>query len=99
MNVWYCLACGVGLEPKNHYCDSCCEKLHKEAEEYEKREAARIAGKTIIEVHGIRTTVAELDEVRRRAPINVKKDGTYDLGRLGENGKIQDREPSYGDWG
>ena len=46
-------------------------------------------------LHGEWTTIREMDEVRRRVPLNVKKDGTYDLGRRSENGRIEEREPTY----
>ena len=39
---------------------------------------------------------ARLNEMDRRVILNHNiKEGTYDLGRRGENGKIQEREPDY----
>lgn len=38
---------------------------------------------------------ARLDEVTRRVIVKMNKDGTYVLGRRGENGKVQDRQPNY----
>lgn len=39
---------------------------------------------------------ARINELKRRVilPYN-RKDGGYYLGRMGENGKVQEREPSY----
>jgi ribosome-binding protein aMBF1 (putative translation factor) len=64
------------------------------------RDNSQIGMRTIINLHGVKTTKAEIDEVKRRVPLNIKTDGTYDLGRLMESGRVsENREPSYGDWG
>lgn len=41
-------------------------------------------------------SVKRIDEARRRVILPIPAaQGEYHLGRRGENGKIQDREPSY----
>ena len=47
-------------------------------------------------VEGEKTTKAQIDELCRRVVLpDHKADGGYYLGRRGENGKVQDREPTY----
>ena len=43
---------------------------------------------------GMKATKAQIDEVERRVVLNDNGQ-TYDVGRRGENGKIQEREPNY----
>ena len=41
------------------------------------------------------TSKNRVAELNRRVVMDMKKDGTYTVGRRGENGKIQDRAPDY----
>ena len=45
------------------------------------------------------TSENELKEVKSRVMMNLKQDGTYDLFRRNKYGKIEEKEPTYGDWG
>ena len=45
------------------------------------------------------TTENECKEVKSRVMLNYKGKGKgYDLGRINRYGKIEEREPSYGDY-
>lgn len=45
---------------------------------------------------GRQVSRARIDELNRRVVLNYNpNDGTYDVGRLGENGKIQEKAPDY----
>lgn len=52
---------------------------------------------TVVVGNGYKTTKSRIDELERRVilPYKGKEKGDYYVGRLGENGKVQEREPTY----
>lgn len=84
---WYCR-----IYEDGKLCCSSCEK---------KLKAGKLSNKsnvyikeTVILCDGMKATKAQIDEVERRVVLNDNGQ-TYDVGRRGENGKIQEREPNY----
>ena len=46
------------------------------------------------------TTRNEIKEVKSRVMLNYKGKGSdYDLGRINRWGRVEEKSPSYGDWG
>lgn len=91
MNAWYCYSCGKGLEPKEHYCDPCIKKL----KEHKGSSKVVTINKTYIPGYG-NVSDSRIKEMERRVILPYDApDGGYYVGRRGENGKIQEREPNY----
>lgn len=72
-------------------CDSCADKLSKGLIDNK----SNIYLKDVVYLEGFgKSSRAQIDEVQRRVVLN--DDGShYDVGRRGENGKIQERQPNY----
>ena len=76
-------------------CDSCYE--HKVKPQNDKYSKTYIRKTTYLDNYG-NVSNARLDELNRRIIVGKDKDGSDILCRIGENGKIQDRQPDYYDW-
>lgn len=103
------LAMGIPHKLFNMNCDTCKENVYEVRYEPEKdqwncpncRSFSAVDGVSFyargtvhIEGYGNEST-ARIDELKRRVVVKNNPDGTYVLGRRGENGKIQDRQPNY----
>lgn len=89
--VWYCYSCHKELKPRKHYCEACLEMLKG----YSEAGMGAILQYEHLEGYG-KVLTSRLKEMERRVIIPSKSDPTgYHCGRLGENGKIQEREPGY----
>lgn len=84
---WYCRCYEDGK-----LCCSSCEQKLKEGKICNRSNV--YIKETIILSDGLRTSRAQISEVERRVVLNDNGQ-TYDVGRRGENGKIQEREPNY----
>ena len=86
-----CNYCGIeSEEPKGYsrnFCDSCLS---------DKEIGVPKLIETVVLNGSYRTTKARIAELERRVMIPGKgPDGDYAIGRLGENGKVQEKEPDY----
>lgn len=92
MNVWFCQVCNKPLEPKEYYCDPCREQLLAYKP---KEQLPAMIGKVNLRGYG-NVSEKRLKELDRRVMLPDKDpNGGYFVGRKGENGKIQDKEPTY----
>jgi hypothetical protein len=87
-------------------CKSCQEwgkKYHKDVTcglcpdgPYENRGFNFSTPEVVVLNGSYKTTKSRVNELERRVVLNYdKKTGSYDVGRRGENGKIQERQPNY----
>lgn len=87
-----CIYCGFKKEKdgrawKRNYCDNCVRD--KEIG------FSHVRGTVFLRNYGSESS-ARIKEMERRVVLNYNpKDGSYDVGRLGENGKVQEKEPTY----
>ena len=84
---WYCR-----IDEDGKLCCSSCEKKLKEGKLSNK--ANVYVKEVVVLTDGFKATKAQIDEVGRRVILNDNGQ-TYDVGRRGENGKIQERQPNY----
>lgn len=95
-----CKACGVVLIPnkgtKTNFCDACSERRKKDLGHDDSLGVPSLISFTYIKDYG-KVEDSRLRELERRViiPGSEKPDGTYHVGRKGENGKIQEKEPGY----
>ena len=85
-----CDYCGIESEnPKGYnrnFCDSCVSD----------KEIGIPATVEYVQLPTIRVTKSQIKELERRRILPYEKpDGGYYVGRMGENGKIQERWPNY----
>jgi hypothetical protein len=88
-----CNFCNAETLDKSYVCDSCYEEKVKPANARFVKHSY-VKDTLYLENYG-NVSKARIDELNRRHIVEYKKDGSYILGRKGENGKIQDRSPDY----
>lgn len=82
---WYC-RCGDEI---------CCEKCSSLIKEGRLNNNSNIYIKDTVWLEGFgKSSKAQIEEVQRRVVLN-DTGSHYDVGRRGENGKIQERQPNY----
>lgn len=87
----YCDYCGFRSDEPEGYRRNFCDNCVKDKEV---GKGFMTAGK--VRLVDMQVSTARIDELERRVILPYEKDGGgYFVGRRGENGEIQEREPDY----
>ena len=81
---------------RTNFCQTCSDKRKKSLGHDDVLGVPALISYTYIKDYG-KVEDSRLREMDRRViiPGSEKPDGTYDLGRMGDNGKIQEKQPDY----